>query len=352
MTENKIRILIAEDSDVVALLLRAIFEREPDFQIVGRARDGREAVRLNAELKPDLVTMDIRMPEMDGFEATRLIMATRPAPIVVISSSVDDEELKTTFRAIEEGALAVLEKPHGFNHPQFESARRQIVETVRAMAEVKVIRRARPAPSAEINLFETAIVQHAQAQELVAIGCSTGGPAALQIVLSTLPLKFPIPIVIVQHISKGFLGGLITWLAGNTLLKVRVAAEGEPFLPGTVYFAPDDRHLLVARRDGVLIARLDDGPPANGFRPSATPLMKSVAATCKGRAIGAILTGMGVDGAEGLLAMKNAGAATLVQDEQSSVVFGMPGAALALGAADQVVQLDKMTAYLLALARR
>ena len=347
-----IRILITEDSEVVSLLLKAIFEHEPDMQVIGRARDGREAVRMVHELKPDLVTMDIRMPVMDGFEATRMIMSTHAVPIVVISSSVDDEELKITFRAIEEGALAVIEKPRGLSHPDFEVTRLELVETVRAMAEVKVIRRFARERAAEVDIFEAAIQQRTKAHEVVAVGVSTGGPQALHALLSLLPIGFPLPIVIVQHMSKGFVGGLVAWLQGNTLLSVTLAADRQKLAPGTVYFAPDDRHLLVERNQDGLIARLSEGPPVNGFRPSATPLLKSVAATCNGRGIGVLLTGMGADGADGLLAMRRAGSHTLVQDEASAVVYGMPGTAIAIDAVDQVVRLEQMPSYLVSLARK
>jgi two-component system, chemotaxis family, protein-glutamate methylesterase/glutaminase len=347
-----IRILLAEDSDTIALLLKALLEKEPDFEVVGRAKDGREAVRLNGELKPDLVTMDILMPVMDGFDATRLIMASQPVPIVVISSRVDDVELRTTFRAFEEGALAVIEKPPGSASPEFEAVRQKIVDTIRAMAEVRVVRRTRTMPPRPVDLAETRIVQKSRMYQIVAIGCSTGGPQALLSILSPLPVGFPMPIIITQHISKGFVGGFASWLEGNTLLEVCVADDRQALKPGTVYIAPDDRHLLVKWRNGGLFTHLDDGPKMNGFRPSVTPMLNSVAETCKeGRAIGVILTGMGVDGAAGLLAVRKAGGHTIIQDEKSAVVYGMPGAALAIDAADQLVKLDKMAAYLLALAR-
>ena len=347
------RILIAEDSDVVAMLLQAMLDDEPDMQVVGRARNGREAVHLVNELRPDLVTMDIRMPEMDGFDATRLIMSTLPTAIVVISSSVDDEELRITFRAIEEGALAVLEKPRGLSHPEFDIIRREIIDTVRAMAEVKLVKRhslsERPR---EVDIFERAIPQLTRACEVVAIGISTGGPSALHYLLSSLPVGFPVPVLVTQHIAKGFLGGLVSWLRTGTLLEVKCPVDGEALEAGTIYFAPEDRHLLVQRNCNGLQARLDKGAPINGFRPSATPMMKSVAEVCAGKGVGVLMTGMGVDGAEGLLSMREKGAHTLAQDEESSVVYGMPGAAIALGAVEQVIRLEKLPAYLTSLAKR
>lgn len=347
-----IRILIVEDSDVVSLLLKTIIDNEADMQVIGQARNGREAVQMAHDLKPDLVTMDIRMPVMDGFEATRLIMSTDAVPIVVISSSVDDEELKITFRAIEEGALAVIEKPMGFNHPRFEEMHRELIETVRSMAEVKVVQRIERFSKDAVDIFEAAIQQRTKAHEIIAIGCSTGGPQALLAILSKLPLGFPIAIVVAQHISKGFIGGLVTWLRGNSLLNILVAEDNQPLLPGTVYFAPDNYHLHVVRGQNGLVTKLSEGVEVNGFKPSATPLFKSVAKTCNGRGVGVLLTGMGSDGAEGLLEMRQAGSHTLVQDEASAVVYGMPGAAIAIDAVDQVLQLDKMPSYLLSLARK
>ncbi|WP_124949645.1 chemotaxis-specific protein-glutamate methyltransferase CheB [Sulfuriferula thiophila] len=341
-----IRILIVEDSQVIALLLKAIFEAESDMQVVGHAKNGREGVQLAHELKPDLITMDIRMPEMDGFEATRMIMANDPAPVVVISSGVDDEELQTTFRAIEEGALSVIEKPPGFAHPDFEVVRRELVETVRAMAEVKVIRRRSLSRTTGTGSYALTMQQPAKDYELVAIGCSTGGPQVLQKMLSLLPADFPVPVVVTQHISKGFIGGLVSWLAGNTTLKIKQAEQGEQLQAATVYFAPDDQHLQVIRRGSKLVVKLSADAPENGFRPSASVMLKSVATACASRAVGVLLTGMGVDGADGLLALRQAGGHTLVQDQESAVVYGMPGAAIALDAVDQVVAMDGMATYL------
>ncbi len=347
-----IRILTVEDSDVVALLLKAILDQEPDMQVVGRARDGGEALPQVEALQPDLVTMDIRMPVLDGFEATRQIMAQRPTPIVVVSSSVDDEELRITFRAIEEGALAVLEKPRGFTHPDFETIRQELVDTIRAMAEVKLVRRRlTPKLSAPTAGTHHASLPPGKSPEVVAIGVSTGGPQVLQMLFNTLPVDFPLPVLVAQHISKGFLGGLVKWLGDESPLQIKVAENGEPLEKGSVYFAPDNHHLTVRRNSRGLVVHLDQGASNKGFRPSASNLFHSVAQTCGGKAVGVLLTGMGSDGAQGLLAMHQQGAHTLVQDEQSAVVYGMPGAALALDAVSQVVPLEQLPARLLKLVQ-
>lgn len=347
-----LRILIVEDSSVVAMLLKAIFQKESDMQVIGHARNGREGVQMAHDLKPDVITMDIRMPVMDGFEATRMIMSDNPIPIVVVSSSVDNEELRITFRAIEEGALAVMEKPRGFTHPDFETIRRNLVDTVRAMASVRLFRRKKIERPSDIDIYETAIYQRTKAYELLAIGCSTGGPQVLHQIFSLLPIGFPVPIVVTQHISRGFVGGLVAWLAGNTLLDVKLAEHGESLKAGTIYFAPDDQHLLVSRNACGLAAHLNQDAPCNGFLPSASPMFKSIAQTCQQHSIGALFTGMGVDGADGLLMLRRAGSHTVVQDEASSVVYGMPGAAIALDAVDQIVALDKMPAYFSSIVRR
>ncbi len=303
-------------------------------------------MRLAHELKPDLITMDIRMPVMDGFEATREIMSTEPVPIVVISSSVDAEELRITFRAIEMGALAVIEKPFGPKHPSYDAGRRNMIQTIRAMASVKVVRRQKK----ETRIKPAEVVRHKailfKPYELLAIGCSTGGPQALKAILSGLPANFPLPVVIVQHISHGFVQGLASWLNSVSPLQIKIAGHAEPLLTGTVYIAPDNQHLVVTRIKGRLISSLNDSPLVGQFRPSATPLLQSVAATCGEMAIGMLLSGMGDDGAAGLLALHQAKGHTLVQDKESSVVYGMPGSALKLKAVDEVVNLNEMPSYL------
>ena len=342
-----IRILIAEDSEVVALLLKAIFEQEEDLQVVGHARNGAEAVTLAAELKPDLITMDIRMPVMDGFEATREIMSSEPVPIVVISSSVDDEELRITFRAIEEGALAVIEKPRGIGHPEFDSIRKELVSMVRAMAEVKLVRRRRwNQPIGTVVDTRQAPAARDGQCDVIAVGASTGGPQALRQLLSSLPANLAVPVAVVQHIGQGFLQGLVDWLDSHTALEVRLACDGDILEAGQVYFAPEERHLTVRRRGEHLTAVFTDDAPVSGVRPSATVLFQSVAAVCAQRGAGVLLSGMGNDGASGLLAIRRAGGRCLAQDEESCVVFGMPGSALALGAVERTTALERMAAVL------
>jgi len=340
------RILIVEDSDTVATLLMALFSAEVDMEVVGHAHNGRQGVDMVAELKPDIITMDVRMPVMDGLAATKEIMRSNPTPIVVISSSVSDAELKITFSAIEAGALTVIEKPRGMSHPDFDAMRSELVNTVRAMSEVKVVRRYSRSESSSLKDAVVQIPEHSDNYQIVAIGCSTGGPQALKSILQDLPADFSLPIVIVQHISPGFICGMAEWLQGFTPLKVCVSEDGQALEPGNIYFGPDYFHLEVYRKNGGLSVRLTEDEPVNGFRPSANPFLASVAEACGDNAIGCILTGMGEDGATGLLKIQQARGHTFVQDENSSVIFGMPSAALALGATQNIVKLDDISGYL------
>ena len=344
-----IRILIAEDSKVIVLLLKGILENEPDMKVVGVAEDGAKAIQMSRDLKPDLVTMDIHMPQVDGFAAIRSIMAENPVPIVVVSSLTSGTERDVTFRALEEGAVAVIEKPQTLSDSDFERTRRQLVETVRAMAEVKVVKRRLNSQRPAERTGPCALQPRGE-YKVLAIGCSTGGPQVLHRLLSALPADFPIPVVVVQHITHGFIGGLVEWLQGHTALKVKLAENGEPLRHSSIYFAPDDYHLLIAKSRNGFKARLEKGEPVRGFIPSVDQLFHSVALGCSGQAMGILMTGMGDDGAKGLLEMKRSGCHTLVQDEASSVVFGMAGSALALGAVDRIVELKEIPGYLAGLA--
>lgn len=341
-----IRILIVEDSDVTAMLLSAIFDNEQDMSVIGRARTGLEAIEMASRLNPDLLTMDIRMPVMDGISTIKEIMSTRPKPIVVISSNVEDE-LQISFRAIDEGALAVLEKPSAINAPDFSSIQKEIVDTVRVMSEIKLVKR-RP-QMAQKQAFYVRRESNGCRYKVLAIGSSTGGPQALKQILSSLPTDFAMPIVIAQHISPGFLEGLVSWLNDHSPLHIKIAEHGEKLLPRTVYFAPDFHHCQVNKDGHLLLIELNTEDAINGFRPSATPLMESVADKCDGNAIGIILSGMGRDGAQGLLSMYRKNCTTIAQDEASSIVFGMPAAAIDLGAVNQVLPVKDIAAEVLRL---
>lgn len=348
-----IRILIVDDSNTEILLLKHIFESEKDMQVIGIANNGEEAVKMTLSLKPDLISMDLLMPVMNGVDATKSIMTQQPTPIVVISSAVNEDIIDSTFQALEAGALSVIEKPSMNNKNHFEKTRKRIIDTVRSMAEIKVIKRrfAIKPLQKKIKKLPTFKIEP-RAYELIAIGTSIGGPQALKTILSQMPHDFPVPIVIVQHMTKGFIEGFTHWLNQQCSLSIKCADNHEVLQDATVYFAPDQYHLTIKRFNGRLMTHLIKSEPVSGFCPSATVLLQSVAEVCGKNAIGILLTGMGSDGAQGLLALKNAKAHTLIQDPKSTVVFGMAGVAHSLGAADRVVELDLIADYLIKIVKK
>jgi two-component system chemotaxis response regulator CheB len=337
-----VRVLVVDDSSSCRELLVGLISSHPGLVVVGTASDGEEAVREAARLKPDVITMDIHLPRLDGFAATRRIMETCPTRIVMVTASSIPHEVAASFTALESGALTVLAKPPGPGHPLFEPTRDDLLRTVALMAEVAVVRRW-PAAGARTAPPPVAVSPLRGAIALVAIGASTGGPLALQALLSRLRPGFSAPIVIVQHISLGFADGLVQWLGSSTGYAVRVAAHAAALQPGVAYVAPDGFHTQVDASGRIV---LDGGPKDHGFRPSVASLFRSAAQAFGPRAIGVLLTGMGHDGARELKAMRDAGAITLVQDADSAVINGMPGEAVRLGAATHVLPPETMAATL------
>lgn len=347
-----IRVLVVEDSPTVRELLICILSSDPDITVVGTAETGEEALEAVERVRPDLVTMDVHMPKMNGFDATRRIMETRPTPIVIVSGTGDATDTTKAFRAIESGALAILQKPSGMGHPGHEQISGELLRTVKLMSEVKVVRRwpryrpmeALPATPVS-NEFQIPPV-HSQIR-LIAIGASTGGPPVLQAILAALPREFPVPVLIVQHIAAGFSQGLVEWLAQSSKLPVLLPTHGQLVVPGCVYVAPDGLHMAVSA-DGRIQLKADE--PENGLRPSVSHLFRSVAKAYGQSAVGVLLTGMGKDGALELKLMKQQGAVTIAQDRETSVVHGMPGEAIALGGASYVLPPEKICMALASLA--
>lgn len=329
------RVLVAEDSAVTRAYLVALLDGDPALQVVATARDGQEAVETTVRLRPDVVVMDVHMPRLDGLEATRRIMELAPTPIVVVSASWIPGEAALTFEALRAGALAALDKPPAPDHPDQPERVARLRETVRLMAEVKVVRRWPRREQAAVS----AVTEPASHVNVVAMAASTGGPPVVAAILESLPADLGAPVLLVQHIAPGFTEGLVTWLATTTPLTVKLAAEDEALRPGTVYVAPEGFQMGVTARGRVHLA---DEAAGNGFRPSASYLFRSVRDSYGNAALAILLTGMGRDGAEALLALKEAGAVTVAQDEESSVVFGMPGEAVRLGAARHVLSPDRI----------
>jgi two-component system, chemotaxis family, protein-glutamate methylesterase/glutaminase len=349
-----IRVLVVEDSPTVREFLLQILGSDPAIAVVGTAATGQEAIEAVERTRPDIITMDVHMPCMNGFDATRRIMETHPTPIVIVSAAADAMDTAKAFHAIESGALAVLCKPSGVGHPDHEQSTSELIRTVKAMSEVKVVRRwprFRPVePLSAVSVPTEFPFQPAQRQiRIVAIGASTGGPPVLQTILAGLPRNFPVPVLIVQHIAAGFTQGFVEWLAQSSSLPVHVPVHGQSVLPGQAYVAPDGLHMAVGV-DGRLQLRMDE--PENGLRPSVACLFRSVAKAYGQSAVGVLLTGMGRDGAAELKLMKERGAVTIAQDRDTAVVHGMPGEAIRLGGATYVLSPEKIRLALTSLAAK
>jgi two-component system chemotaxis response regulator CheB len=342
-----IRVLVVEDSLTVRKRLLEVFALDPGLEVVGEAADGKTATELCHRLRPDVVTLDMNMPVMDGLRATEYIMAYCPTPILVVSASTNRGELFRTYDALAAGALDVLEKPLGGEAS--EEWERRLVATVKLISRIKVITHPRARWSAPpLAPARRGSSPPPASLRCIAIGASTGGPAALAKILGALPADFPIPILLVIHIGTLFAPALAEWLDAQSNLDVRHAIAGEP-LPcvgsGCVVMAPPDRHLVLAH--GRLLLTRD--PERHSCRPSVDTLFESLVQGTPNKTLACLLTGMGRDGAAGLLALRRAGAMTIAQDSQSSVVYGMPREAAALGAADQILSLDAIASTLVAL---
>jgi two-component system, chemotaxis family, protein-glutamate methylesterase/glutaminase len=326
-----IRVLLAEDSAVTRAYLTYLLDEDPAIEVVGAAQDGQEAVDLAARLRPDVILMDVHMPVLDGYEATRKIMELTPTPIVMATASSSQSETRGGFTALEAGALILLSKPPALWEEGHDEAATELLRTLKLMAEVKVVRR-RTLNGAGKHPSER--FPRPREPRVIAIGASTGGPQALSAILAELPAPLGTPVLLVQHITDGFVGGFVEWLNSRTPMACAIATHGEEPRPGKVYVAGSGRHMTLTR-DGRI--GLDHAAPVNGFRPSISRLFDSVADSCGREAVGVLLTGMGRDGADGLRLMRDAGALTIAQDEASSVIFGMPGEAVRLKAACEVL---------------
>jgi two-component system chemotaxis response regulator CheB len=340
---KKIRVLVVDDSALMRRLLTALLSRDPAIEIVGAAADpyfAREKIR---KLSPDVLTLDVEMPRMDGLTFLEKLMRRRPTPVVMVSA-LTEAGCETTLRALELGAVDFVTKPRLDVAERMGEVAEEIIEKVKAAARARLpAREVTPPP----RILSAALPR--SSEQVIAVGASTGGTEALKALLATMPADAP-GFVIVQHMPELFTRAFAERLNGLCAIRVKEAADGDRVLPGHAFIAPGNHHMTLGRSGASYYVRIDGGPPVNHHRPSVDVLFESCARYAGANAIGVIMTGMGIDGARGLLEMRRSGAATLAQDEASSVVFGMPKAAIELGAAGEVKSLYELPAALVALA--
>jgi len=336
-----IRVLITEDSPTIAEIIRMTLSKDKEIQVIGWAKNGKECIEMVNRLKPNVITMDIRMPIMDGFEATKQIMAKSPTPILVFSAAINDD-LNVAFNALKFGALDVLEKPRMLTAGKAsDDMAEELIQRIKIVSRVRPFKKVfKPTPPSESKKYRPKRISiSADGDGILVIGASTGGPPVLNYILSKLHPKFPLPVLVTQHISHGFMEGLITWLQDECPLKIKVGNNNEEVEKGNIYFAPDNCHMGVTMDRKIF---LSIAPPISGHRPSVDFLMESSASAYGEHCMGIILTGMGRDGAKGMMAIKKEGGFTLSQDEESSVIFGMPKVAIESGAVMKVCNIEQI----------
>jgi two-component system chemotaxis response regulator CheB len=350
---KKAKVLVVDDAMLIRRMVTDVLAADPSIEVVGEAANGRIALQKIAQLSPDLVTLDIEMPEMDGIQTLKEIRKTYPRLSVIMFSALTERGAADTLEALHHGASDYVTKPASAAGKA--TAQQRILEDL--VPKIKSLcRLGNPVPGgqakpnaaapAAARPFALRAVGTPITADIVAIGVSTGGPAALAEVLSHLPADFPAPILLVQHMPQMFTRFLAERLNGQTPLSVAEAVDGQPLKPGMVYVAPGDFHLTVKRRSGAVVTVLDQAPPQNSHRPSADVLFKSVAETYGARGLALVLTGMGQDGVSGAEEVTRAGGRVLVQDEATSVVWEMPGLVVNAGLADAVLPLGQIAGEL------
>jgi len=343
---NRIRLLIVDDSALMRAVLGRVFDAAPDIEVVGMAQDPYDARDKIKALNPDVLTLDVEMPRMDGLTFLRNLMRLRPMPVVMLST-LTAEGAETTLQALAYGAMDFMQKPAAALGGDISDYAAEIISKVRAAARcpVRALEPGSKQPASPV------LAVAPSRRGLIAVGASTGGTEAIKVVVRGLPAQMP-PVVVSQHLPFAFSASFAKHVDQAGALRAKLAEDGEPLAAGTVYIAPGNRHLRVLRRGDGYSARLDDGEPVNRHKPSVDVMFRSVAEVAGAEAVGVLLTGMGADGAQGLKAMRDAGAGTLAQDEATSVVWGMPGEACRIGAAGRTLPLDRIPATLLEMLNR
>ena len=323
---------------------------DPEVEIIGTASNGAEAIAFVRKMKPDVITMDINMPVMDGFEATINIMREIPIPIVIVSSAYSPSETAKKFRALEVGAVGILPLPFGIGHPDFEKTMKHFISTVKLMSEVKLIKRWTYTPKTtktdnNAEPFVQIKTNNALASKvsIIVIGASAGGPIAVKEILDNISVNLAVPIIIVQHIDSEFTQGYVDWLNLSSSVKVLIAKDGEKMEPGKAYMAPGDYHIGVKSLDTIMISK---DIHESSLRPSVSFLFRSVLNVYNNKAIGILLSGMGADGAKELKLLKDCGSITIAQDAASSLIHGMPGEAIKMGGASYVLSPSQIVSFI------
>ncbi len=342
-----IRVLVVDDSPLMCKLLTTVMNADPQILVVAVANNGKEAVELVPRLQPDIITMDMDMPVMDGLEATKQIMAYHPTPILIVSSSVFKLGMEKVFKAISHGALDVIDKSE-LEFIGDKKSGETLIAKIKFLTSARVMDQSLVKFRHERSIIDLKAPKKKVSDKIVAIVASTGGPQALLKILQRLPEDFPCGIVIVQHITSGFLSGLVDWLAKECNIQVKIGEDSEEIRPGVAYIAPDSFHMRV--KEGGKIS-LSDEPANNGHRPSGDVLLESVAKTYGKGGVAAILTGMGRDGAMGMKAIKQSQGITVAQNEESCVVFGMPNAAIEMKVIDKVLPLERIAEEIVLMVR-
>jgi len=333
---KEIRTLVVDDSPFARELIIDVLASDKEIKVVGEAANGVEATQKVRELKPDIVTIDIEMPVMNGIDAIEEIMAANAVPILVVTTRGD---AKTAYDAISRGALDVVMKPD-----VSRDGAKEFIDKIKLLSRIKVITHISRRALREVKPVEKFSFGGGERDRVVAVAASTGGPEALSVMLSSLPAGFPCPVVIAQHIADGFVAGMAEWLHKLSKLHVKSGAEGESLLPGTVYIAPSETHMEITDARTITLAERQE---KDIYHPSCDRLLFSVARVFGSRGIGVILTGMGSDGVHGMAKIKKEGGITIAQDEKTSIVFGMPKIAIERGCIDKVLPIEEISGEIL-----
>lgn len=344
MHTKTIKLLIVDDSPVSRQLLSYIAETDPFIHLLGYAENGLEAVTFVENTPPDVILMDINMPKMNGFDATRHIMREHPIPIIICSSEYHSLDVHLSFQAIEAGALAILEKPRGLQGTNFEAIVKEYIDTIRTVAEVKLItRQSSSLPSCPPPVHTHDGHEQLKKIDVLGIGSSLGGPQTLKEILLKLHTPFRVPIIIVQHITPGFTEGFASWLNQEVEINVKIATHQEMAIANTVYIAPSNCQICLDKKKQILLTKDES---INSLCPSISHFFHSLAINYGEKAAGMILTGMGRDGVNELLLMKQKGALTIAQGSQGCIMFGMPREAIHIGSATHILNLESIPAFL------